>query len=149
MGEQGELFGNVKSIDTSKGTKKCIRCKEEKGIESFEKGWLRKDGTHKRQNLCSKCRRKNTRTLLELRLTSPAVPEDYSCPICLTKTAGHPKNDNCNWTMDAWVLDHNHDTGKFRGWLCARCNSALGWLRDDIENVRRALKYLEENKESV
>lgn len=24
--------------------------------------------------------------------------------------------------------DHNHETGQRRGWICGRCNIALGWL---------------------
>lgn len=40
------------------------------------------------------------------------------------------------------VVDHDHVTGKFRGILCATCNTALGGLGDDEPSVRRALLYL-------
>lgn len=39
-------------------------------------------------------------------------------------------------------LDHNHETGQFRGWLCRRCNSSLGGLGDTVEALERALIYL-------
>ena len=42
-----------------------------------------------------------------------------------------------------WCLDHSHDTDKFRGWLCHLCNRAIGFLKDDINNMKRAIKYLE------
>lgn len=40
-------------------------------------------------------------------------------------------------------LDHCHATGIFRGWLCNRCNLALGHLGDSIKGLKRALAYLE------
>jgi thiol-disulfide isomerase/thioredoxin len=40
-------------------------------------------------------------------------------------------------------VDHDHVTGKVRGLLCSKCNSALGMFCDNIEIVRKALKYLE------
>jgi Recombination endonuclease VII len=39
-------------------------------------------------------------------------------------------------------LDHDHRTGAFRGWLCVKCNTAIGKLGDDIEGVLRAVGYL-------
>lgn len=42
-------------------------------------------------------------------------------------------------------LDHDHDTGEFRGWLCMRCNIAIGGLGDNYEGVLRALDYLLRN----
>lgn len=39
-------------------------------------------------------------------------------------------------------LDHCHETGKFRGWLCNRCNLALGHLGDSIVGLERAIAYL-------
>lgn len=38
--------------------------------------------------------------------------------------------------------DHDHETGKFRGWLCVSCNTGLGKLGDSIEGLERALAYL-------
>ncbi len=45
---------------------------------------------------------------------------------------------------DAGHVDHCHETGKVRGILCARCNSALGKLGDSVESIRKeVLAYLE------
>lgn len=39
--------------------------------------------------------------------------------------------------------DHCHETGKFRGWLCHRCNTGLGFLKG---NLSKAITYLENKK---
>ena len=39
-------------------------------------------------------------------------------------------------------LDHCHKTGKFRGWLCNRCNRGLGYFDDCIAGLERAIAYL-------
>lgn len=41
------------------------------------------------------------------------------------------------------ALDHDHKTGKFRGWLCAKCNLGIGALGDSMEAVLAAIAYLE------
>lgn len=43
-------------------------------------------------------------------------------------------------------LDHNHATGKFRGWLCSLCNCGIGSLGDTLEGLERACKYLKANE---
>ena len=40
-------------------------------------------------------------------------------------------------------VDHDHETGTFRGVLCHRCNAAIGLLGDTLETVKRAVVYLE------
>jgi hypothetical protein len=40
-------------------------------------------------------------------------------------------------------FDHDHKTGKFRGILCRKCNTALGSLGDTIWHLRRAIRYLQ------
>lgn len=39
-------------------------------------------------------------------------------------------------------IDHDHETGKVRGLLCASCNSGLGYLGDTIAGLERAIDYL-------
>ena len=43
-------------------------------------------------------------------------------------------------------LDHCHESGEFRGWLCGRCNVALGMIGDNRETlaawIPKALRYL-------
>jgi hypothetical protein len=39
-------------------------------------------------------------------------------------------------------LDHCHEKGVFRGWLCKECNISMGNLGDNIEGFIRAIKYL-------
>lgn len=39
-------------------------------------------------------------------------------------------------------LDHDHVTGKFRGWLCRRCNAGIGMLGDRARDAIRLAMYL-------
>ena len=39
-------------------------------------------------------------------------------------------------------LDHCHETGKVRGFLCRRCNSVLGFVNDDQAILGKLAKYL-------
>lgn len=39
-------------------------------------------------------------------------------------------------------LDHDHNTGAFRGWLCNRCNLALGHFGDSIVGLEKGIAYL-------
>ena len=47
----------------------------------------------------------------------------------------------CGGTTNV-AYDHCHKTGKFRGWLCMKCNTALGLVNDDTELLWRMIKYL-------
>lgn len=40
-------------------------------------------------------------------------------------------------------IDHDHGTGCFRGFLCARCNIMLGHAEDKPSTLRKAANYLE------
>lgn len=65
--------------------------------------------------------------LRELKKASEA-----GCPICGRKG-------------QKMELDHNHDTGAVRAFLCSRCNGALGQFCDDIGLLNRAIEYLEKH----
>jgi Recombination endonuclease VII len=58
----------------------------------------------------------------------PPPPADSKCQLCDAFTKLH--------------LDHDHETGKFRGWLCLQCNMGIGQLGDTVAGLERALAYL-------
>lgn len=43
----------------------------------------------------------------------------------------------------ATEVDHCHETGKTRGFLCRNCNVGLGYFKDDPEHLARAIHYLQ------
>lgn len=51
-----------------------------------------------------------------------------SCEICKKETT--------------LVLDHCHNTGKFRGWICSNCNLGLGLFKDNAQSLLNAIHYL-------
>ena len=40
------------------------------------------------------------------------------------------------------AVDHDHTTGKARGLLCTNCNTLLGYAKDSIDNLKKAIFYL-------
>lgn len=66
-------------------------------------------------------------------------PSDNRCNIChRTPLEASPSGRYVRLS-----LDHCHETGQLRGFLCAQCNKGLGNLGDTTDDLRRALAYLE------
>jgi hypothetical protein len=64
-------------------------------------------------------------------LPEPTRPAPVVCECC----GRAPYNSNL-------VLDHDHQTGAFRGWLCNQCNLGLGQIGDTLDSVERLRAYL-------
>lgn len=61
------------------------------------------------------------------------------------KNIATARPDACERCGDAHKIcaDHDHDTGEFRGWLCTRCNSSIGFANDDPARLRDLADYLD------
>lgn len=116
-------------METSTSSKVCTKCGEIKVIEDFPHFSTKGAG---RKNSCKKCNAKLAKVRNKLRKVNPK-PEDNKCVIC-------------NRTSRKLVLDHDHNTDKFRGWICNDCNSALGRFDDSINVLVNALNYLIERR---
>ena len=60
-----------------------------------------------------------------------------------------PKPDTCQacgGTDGGIVFDHCHAKQHPRGWLCDRCNVALGCLKDSPERLEQLLRYLKRSE---
>ena len=44
------------------------------------------------------------------------------------------------------VLDHNHNTGKFRAFICNLCNSILGFSKDNDVLLNEMILYINKHK---
>lgn len=110
------------------GTKTCSRCSEIKPMTEFA---IRKQSPDGRSSECKQCKcdydavRRLKKPIQELK----RIQSIGKCEIC-------DSTENL-------AIDHNHETGELRGYLCGKCNSALGLLKDDPDILLRAVEYLQ------
>ncbi len=62
--------------------------------------------------------------------------------------AGRARPSNCEvcGSPDRIHFDHDHATGKFRGWICHNCNITLGHSRDNVEVLYKLINYLNHSR---
>ena len=58
--------------------------------------------------------------------------------------AGRKKPDVCDIcpSQEQIEFEHDHKTGKFRGWTCHMCNWIIGLANDDPKRLIAIAKYL-------
>jgi hypothetical protein len=54
----------------------------------------------------------------------------------------HGKCAICGKQEEFLITDHDHKNGRIRGLLCQLCNSGIGFLKDDIKILKKAIYYL-------
>ena len=68
--------------------------------------------------------------------------QNYKCAICKEPLPDLLVYEN---RRRGYAIDHNHDSGEFRGVLCTNCNSLLGMAKDNKYILEAAIIYLEVN----
>lgn len=66
------------------------------------------------------------------------------CAICFKAETERRSKKN---GLRSLCVDHNHSTGKIRGLLCRKCNTAISLLGDNINGIRAAVNYLEKTND--
>lgn len=96
-------------------------------------------GNHVRPD-CKQCSNHAQAVREKLKKSIPYPEESYCCPIC------NKSSDELRYKTQpdrkVWCLDHNHTTDKFRGYICFRCNIAVGQVKDDPDIAYRLFEYL-------
>jgi len=115
----------------------CSVCKQLKCYRSFTyyRRRFTEDGLRLRVNTnCLDCQRKLAKERTEAKKNAPPKPE--VCDIC-GKVPPNSRN---------WQLDHDHQSGKYAGWLCKDCNVGLGKLGDSATTITKAWMYAMKNR---
>jgi len=143
------IASNRHCMKPSSGYKYCCGCDKILREVKFYKSDRNKPGNH-----CISCNKSHNKDwkgyrnrLVILKKKYGITEETYRelvdqskgvCPICkegidILNPKGH-------------AVDHDHETGKVRAFLCGRCNMAIGGLRDSPELLREAANYIEEHR---
>lgn len=132
--------------------RRCSGCKTLKSVKSAF--W-------RNQTLCIECSKERQKTRWHSRTPKVRLEKHlkykYSLTINDLMDALKKQNGNCaicdtilpdllvyNNRRRGYAIDHNHETGEFRGVLCLNCNSMLGMARDSADLLEKASVYLKD-----
>ena len=136
----GRPCGKGHTGDRYTSTRTCTRCQYEalsKWVNSNPdkhreagRNWKRRNA--ERYHTEEERAKMRDRWRATRKFPTPTRPTPEACECCGSKLEGGRKTH----------LDHCHETGAFRGWLCNQCNMGIGALGDSIEGLERAIAYL-------
>lgn len=129
--------------------KVCPTCKEPKSLDDYWKG----------QSSCILCTKEKQKTRWNSRTPKKRLEQHLKykygvthqefleawdeqegrCAICKDELPDLMAYEN---RRRGYAIDHNHETGEFRGILCLKCNSLLGMAKDSPEVLEKAKHYL-------
>lgn len=131
---------DVKKTGDAFPKKICNICHKLLDSNKFAKNQNGINNRSVRRPSCSDCRKHleginmSAKTKAEWAKKKPQnIP--FECPICSKRTIA---GVTCKV-----VLDHNHRNGEARGWVCDSCNTGIGRFKDDINLIKKAIKFIE------
>jgi len=134
-----EIFDVSKTGD-SFPKKICNICHKLISTDKFAKNQNAKNNRSVRRPSCQECRKQLegvdiNNTEKNKWSKSKPINAPFQCPMCLKRTIAG--------ITSKVVLEHNHRSGKVRGWVCDSCNTGIGRFKDDKEILKRAIKFIE------
>lgn len=134
-------FFNPDEVGDNYDYKVCNVCQRILPTTFFQKNQNAKNNRTVRRPSCNDCREvidgvsvSASERARWMRKRPHLVP--FKCPICEKITIPD--------LTSKVVLDHDHNTGKVRGWICDSCNTGIGRFKDDVTLLKKAIHYLEE-----
>jgi hypothetical protein len=132
-------------------TKLCVLCNIEKDYSEFS---LNKNGRYGLHSQCKTCKSNVSKYryangdsyALRLQKLYGLTVDEYKqlyaeangcCQVCGISEENNNKR---------LAVDHCHTTGKVRGLLCGKCNTALGQLDDNLNKISSLYSYLKERQ---
>jgi len=139
---------------TDRKSKYCPSCKETLSIECFGKNRSSYDGFTAYCSVCHNIKGKESVKKHWGNSRHYHLVRKYGITAKDADDILHKQGDVCALCLCIpnknlrvpWHVDHDHKTGKVRGILCHHCNTGLGNLRDDTDVLRRAIRYLENER---
>lgn len=135
------FYNSSSSPDGKKGTCKLCCSRMEKSwrdrnrerINKNNREWRKKNKEQHNRNVRSSYLKRRYGLSLE-EYESMLSSQGNSCAVCSGQSQ-----------YEMFDVDHCHETGKVRGLLCRKCNTALGLFRDSVDVLQRAIDYLGDN----
>ena len=146
--------------------KVCSKCRIDKPLEEF---WADKRRKGKLQAWCKSCRRiaqneyrKRNPGYEQLRYQREKdkhrekhLKRKYGFSLALYAKVLSEQRNRCaicgceESKSKMFAVDHNHTSGKVRGLLCSNCNRMLGYAKENIETLSKAIEYLTKSHTSA
>lgn len=117
-------------------TRVCKTCGVEKPLDKKHFYWRSDSQTFRKE--CKTCWQEK-QLIAKLGVDFKAYhqllkAQGHRCKICQTKLESS--------RYSKFAVDHCHKSGRVRGLLCTNCNTAIGLMKDSVERLTSAIKYL-------
>ena len=130
---------NILNASVIKAGQKRWKNKNKEELNAYHKNWRVRNPAygrlsyHKHKENHAASTRLRKYNISKEEYDSLLVGQEGKCKICDRHYSEFRKR---------LAVDHDHDTGEFRGLLCAACNTGIGLLKESVEILRAAEKYL-------
>lgn len=123
-GKPGRFYPDRRNRDGQQS--QCATCCNAKSREQYRKHTAARKAYQKRRNY----------GITQEEILGLLGEQEGRCAICeiVLDLEGHGAKVLC--------VDHDHRTKQVRGLLCNLCNRGIGFLREDVSALERAITYL-------